>query len=117
MTKNLLKLDTGYSTYNVSLKQSTYTYNGRLAVMLVSWENDGGELLPCPFSDLTVNLPDAQVSDEACGFVDTNNLPYIGKFLEENNLARPTSRFAASGYCRYPEYRFDLEAIAKYDIG
>jgi hypothetical protein len=41
-------------------------------------------------------------------FVDENNLPGIGAWLRQNNIAQPTGMHAASGYCLYEAYRFNL---------
>ena len=30
------------------------------------------------------------------------------EILDENKIAKPTGNYAASGYCVYPEYEFDL---------
>lgn len=109
-SKNLLTLKTPYGTYKVSLGLDTYADNKRLAILITDWE-DGEEE---PFAPLTVNIPDEAVSGANCNFVDTNNLPYICTFIEENNLGKSTGRFASSGYCTYPEYQFNIDEIKKY---
>lgn len=108
--QKLLTLTTPYATYKVSLDLDTYADNNRIAVLLTSWENNHAE----PFAVITVNISDEQISGANCNFVDTNNLPYICKFIEENNLGMPTHNFGLSGYCAYPEYQFNLDEIKKY---
>jgi putative membrane protein len=44
-------------------------------------------------------------------FVDTNNCPWAEKFISDNKLGKPTGIKAASGYCVYPQYRFDMEKL------
>lgn len=110
--KNLLTLTTPFDTYKVSLELDTYLDNKRIAILLIGWENNETEAYP--FATITVNIPDEAVSDVDCNFVDTNNLPYICKFIEENNLGKPTHNLAFSGYCVYPEYKFNLDEIRKY---
>lgn len=64
-----------------------------------------------PWSDLTVNLPEEPISGDNCGFVDTNNNPGIEQFIQDYGFGKPTGYIACSGYCQYPEYRFDMERI------
>lgn len=47
--------------------------------------------------------------DDKCFFVDTNNCPWAPAFLEKYEIAEPTGKFGASGYCIYPEYRLVKE--------
>lgn len=110
INKKLLTLTTPYATYKVSMDLDAYVDNDRIAVLLAYWE----ENVQYPFATLTVNIPDFEITGDDCNFVDTNNLPYICKFLEENNLAQPTYNMACSGYCVYPEYQFNLDEIKKY---
>ena len=37
-------------------------------------------------------------------FLDENNLPGIGKWIEDNHLGMRMGVFAASGFCSYPLY-------------
>lgn len=88
-----------YTGCSVKPILSHYASNDRLAVALIDSNS-------CTYAVITKNLVDAEVFNEYCAFVDTNNLPKIEAFLEEYELAVPTHRWAESGYCRYPEYNF-----------
>ena len=90
-------------TYKLSIEKETYANNGTLALILVE---KSGE----PFADITVNLPFSEL-DEDEAYVDTNNLPNIGKWLEANKIAKKTEIVGHSGYCTYPVYKFDLKKI------
>ena len=63
---------------------------------------------------LTVNLAESP-TDRQCAFIDTNNVKYAEKFLQENKIAQPTGRYAISGFCTYPEYRFDMTKLKSYE--
>ena len=109
-SKKLLTLKTPYATYKVSLGLYAYVDNKRPAILLTCWE-DGEEE---PFTTITVNIPNEEVGGTNCNFVDTNNLPYICTFIEENNLGEHTGMYGLSGYCIYPEYQFNIDEIRKY---
>ncbi|MCI8988435.1 MAG: DUF4313 domain-containing protein [Clostridia bacterium] len=91
--------------YEIKLVARTYANNGRLAVQTFTVLD--GE----PFATITVNINYPISGDKAVtAFVDTNNYGFlkIEKFLQDNQIAKPTGRFGESGYCAYPEYIFDL---------
>lgn len=56
-----------------------------------------------PYADVTRFL---LVVDDDEAFVDENNMPGIGEWLESNGLAEDTGYGCPSGYCVYPLYRF-----------
>jgi len=85
--------------------KTTYTTNDNLAVVV---ENKEFEEV------LTVNLKDNPTSKD-CAFVDTNNIKWAEKFLQENQIAQPTGRYGISGFCSYPEYRFDMSKLKDYE--
>lgn len=92
-------------TYQVRLEKNSYYNNKRLAVQMYTVPNEE------PFARLTVNIDYPLSGDkDTNAFIDTNNLGFmdIEKFLTQNQIAKPTGRFGASGYCIYPEYQFDL---------
>ena len=97
-----------YQGNSVKPRVSRYAYNDRLSVVLMDEMN-------CMYAVISKNLVDAEVFNEYCAFVDTNNLPDIESWLQRNNLAKPTYRWADSGFCRYPEYNFKnlLDAIER----
>lgn len=99
-------------TYDVALKVSKYNNNGSLSIMMMC-ENFSG-MMDEPFGVVTVNLPQSKLfADFAPNtqFVDTNNLPNIEKFLVENKIAKKGDIIGYSGFCQYPSYEFDLDAI------
>lgn len=88
--------------YNLAAKTAEYG-NGTLAIML---ETDEGE----PFATLTVNLVDGVANNEY-QYVDTNNHSWAEKFIKKNKLGTPTGIMGYSGFCQYPLYKFNLEAL------
>ena len=89
--------------YRVAVVSDRYSSNDRLALFLVS---ENGE----DFADITVNLPRAPCPPD-CGYLDTNNSPWLESFVTDNGLGEPTGTMGFSGFCSYPQYRFDLELI------
>lgn len=98
-----------FNGYEVELQKTEYMNNNRLAVQMNCFSNYGKE----PYGMLTVNLPEEEISDEFCAFINFNTiycLPNeIEDFLVKNNIAIPTGNYAVSGYCLYPEFRFNME--------
>ena len=90
--------------YNLIFTATTYKSNGTLAVQAMT---EDGE----PFATITVNILASDLCQPNCQYVDVNNVPGIADFLEKNKLAHPTGRMGCSGFCTYPEYEFDLNAI------
>ena len=97
---------TQFGEYEVSTEVTTYANNGTLAIQL--WCEDG------PFAVLTVNISDAH--REGCQYVDTNNCPWAEQFIHDYNLGEPTGNYGMSGFCFYPEYKFNIEEIEKYKM-
>lgn len=91
-------------TYKVMTHVTAYSDNDSLAIQLLC---DNYE----PFATLTVNLDASDYCAKDCAFVDTNNCPWAGDFIRDNQLGVPTHEVARSGYCMYPEYKFDLEKL------
>ena len=95
-----------------------YANNGRMVLNLIILDNetfDGKNYkFYEPYCDITVNLPGEILSGENCAFVDVNNAPFITPFLEENGLAEPTGMMGFSGWCAYPEYRFNMDAVREH---
>ena len=96
---------------------ASYTNNGTLAMQLFNRpELPDGYPLPkdpkkqfCePFGVVTVNLFESGYLPYNVQFIDENNLPGIGAWLRQNGIAQPTGLHAASGYCLYEAYRFNI---------
>lgn len=107
MDKIIFKTISGRSI-PVTLRKATYVDFNNLYVGLVSWEDD----YPEPWGDLTVNLGVPMEPD--CAFIDTNNCgDGVIDWLIENNIAIPTGDWGRSGFCIYPEVRFNKEFLDK----
>lgn len=96
---------------------ASYTNNGTLALQLFNRpELPEGYNLPSdtkkqfcePFGVVTVNLFESGLLPYNMQFVDENNLPGIGAWLRQNGIAEPTGIHAASGYCLYEAYKFNI---------
>lgn len=85
-----------YNGTEVSLRKDSYR-NGTVALVM---ETLDGEL----FDVATVNLNNPMQSDDLA-FLDENNLPGIGEWIEENGIGFHTGLLARSGFCVYPLYQ------------
>lgn len=97
-------------TSTVTVRVNSYLHNKNLYVGLTLHE-DG---YPEPFGDMSVNIDDLPPFSAA---LDTNNLPHVAEFVEREGLAKPTGINLSSGYCQYPVYQFDPEALRALDPG
>lgn len=86
---------------DVCLEISKYVSNDNLAINVVTLD---GEL----YSSLTVNV---LKMPSPYALVDTNNFPKAEEFIKKYNLGEATGEKVASGFCKYPMYKFDLEAL------
>lgn len=106
--------------FEVICDVSTYTHNGTMAVMMLSkGEPENGQdpeahrnvdrkAFDDPYGCITVNLDGSDRLPLNVQFVDENNIPGIGMWLQDQGLARPTGMMARSGWCMYPAYEFNL---------
>lgn len=109
MEKIILKTRYGMAI-PVTFRKSHYVENDNLYVGIVCWD----EGYPEPWSDLTVNL--SVKCEDDCAFIDVNNNgEAIIDWLVENNIAVPTGRVEASGFCLYPEVHFNKDFLAQLD--
>lgn len=104
----------------VKLGYASYNCNGTLALQLFCKAEDGefsGYGMPgkmpddpyvIPYGVATVNLPESEMLAPNEQFVDENNLPGIGRWMQKNGIATPTGQLAMSGYCTYQAYRFNV---------
>ena len=91
-------LKTQFATYeNCHLSRNSYRDNGRIYLEL--WNEEDG-----PIAVLTVNIPGCSMGENETA-LDTNNLPTVTQFVEENGIGEFTGRYARSGYCTYPIYK------------
>lgn len=90
---------------------ANYAENGNLYVGMITNE----EGWPEPWSNLTVNL--SVTCKPNCAFIDTNNNgDEILDWLEDNGFGQQTGRIKVSGWCVYPEFEFDMEALMKHVV-
>ena len=82
----------------VYLKKEDFFLNDTPAAMIYT---EDGE----PYGNLTVNLSSPSQSDETA-FLDENNLPGIGEWVERNGIGTFLGIRGRSGFCSYPLYLF-----------
>ena len=110
METNTLILNRWGKEHPITFYVHKYANNGNLCISM--YTNEDG--FPEPWSTLTVNL--GVKCKENCAFIDVNNNGMeIIDWLVDNNLGRVLPREKISGFCIYPEFEFDMEAIAKYN--
>lgn len=90
-----------YQGRKVHLRYTTYQSGGSLAVEMLC--NDDPEFREV----ITVNLC-SPMQDECCAFIDSNNMPGIGRWLERNHLSTDTGFRQRSGFCNYELHIFDI---------
>ena len=107
---------------NIQLEALTYNNNGTLAVCMESHTRSLEEIEEMTrmgmsweaademeeYGVVTVNLDSSDRLPLNVQFVDENNLPGIGDWLEKNGIAHPTGMMSRSGWCLYPAYEFNL---------
>lgn len=97
------------NNYPMTFNLDHYAANENLYVGLVTNTEGYYE----PWSDLTVNL--GIKCAENCAFIDTNNNGNdIIDWLEAHGLGTATGRYKASGFCVYPEFKFNMEKLLQY---
>ena len=108
-TYKVFTVDLHGRQWKLILKQEKYLHGDGLAVEIYDLDDEEGDgnIHPEPFTSATVNLGFAPGPDLA--FADTNNNPWLPKFLRENKLARPTGDLCPSGYCMYPLYKWHTD--------
>ena len=89
--------------------KGNYAMDDSLAVTLFDLDNMED------YAMMTKCFPDSFHSNESTSFIDKNNCDWAPKFLEENKIAEPTGYSYHSGYCDYPEYKFDESKLVTYD--
>lgn len=70
--------------------------------------SEKGQLFCMPFGVVTVNLDASSILPLNVQFVDENNMPGIGRWLENNGIAKATGACAKSGYVTYRAFEFNV---------
>lgn len=107
-----MRINSWGETYELAVQITKYVYGDGLAIQLFCVENGN---ITEPYATLTVNLSDYP-TNESCAYVDTNNFPEAMGLISRYHLGTPTGEFGFSGFCMYPEVRFDLDELKKYSI-
>ena len=99
------------SNHPITFELANYAENENLYIGLIT--NEDG--YPERWSSLTVNLSVKCAND--CAFIDTNNNgEEIIDWLVSHNLGSPTGRIKASGWCVYPEFKFNVDELMKHVV-
>lgn len=106
-----MQLEAWNTMYDTCIEVGSYLFGEGLYLEL----HDIAEGMPEPYADITVNL-EGYPTKGSCAFVDTNNFANAEQLIKQYKLGTPTGRLGRSGYCTYPEYKFDLNEIRKYCI-
>lgn len=97
------------SNHSMTFELANYIENENLYVGLLSHD----EGWPEPWQNLTVNLSVKCKPNRA--FIDTNNNGNeIIAWLESNGLGKATGNLMPSGWCVYPEFEFDMDALMQH---
>ena len=95
----------------MTFQLANYAENGNLYVGMITNE----EGYPEPWSNLTVNL--SVPCKPNCAYIDTNNNGNeVINWLESNGLGEKTGRVNFSGWCSYPEFEFNMEALMEHVV-
>lgn len=103
----MIDVKTMFATYkNCRLIADRYLCDKSPAIKI--WSDAEG-----PIANLTVCLDDKSLGpDEA--YLDTNNFPEGLDLIEKYGLGEMTGKWKASGFCRFPAVKFDMDAVAKH---
>lgn len=106
--KNLILKRYG-NEYPMTFNLNNYKNNGNLYIGMITNTEGYDE----HWSDLTVNF--ATKCEENCAYIDTNNNgDGIIAWLEEHGLGNATGKYKKSGFCWYPEFKFNMENLLQY---
>lgn len=99
-----MKYESKWGDETVELTMSQYAGSGNLFLELINTEGE----YPEPYGNITVNLGEVP---KYCGYIDTNNMPEIEKFIADNDLGDFTGLTLQSGFCEYPLYVFNVDKL------
>ena len=94
--------------YELDFYRVYYTYNGLPGIE--AWCSEGDEYWE-PYGVVTVNLSEPPM--DGCSWVDTNNMRHLIDRLHDIGAFEYTGRMQMSGFCAYPEVRWNTEWMAE----
>ena len=90
---------------------ASYRHNGTLALELLCKPDfpmlNGRDEFCMPYGVATVNLDASGMLPINVQFIDENNMPGLGRWLQQNKIAEPTRIHVRSGYVTYQAYAFN----------
>lgn len=89
----------------ITIEATAYQNNNTLAI-LAYYDDD-----PDDEDVLTVNLNHPMLQSKETAFVDTNNISWAERFIEETGIGEYLNISQPSGFWTYPLYKFDLSKI------
>ena len=89
----------------ITLEVSSYQNNDTLAIL--AYYDDAGD----DYDVLTVNLNNDMLQSETTAFIDTNNIGWAERFIQETGIGEYLNISQPSGFWTYPLYKFDLSKI------
>ena len=102
-----MRIDTDFRSYDgIFLRVAKYAADG--SVCLQAWNYEDG-----PIATLTVCLDGKQLGENET-YLDTNNCPWVRRFMEKYGLATMTGKFRPSGYCIYPAAKIHMNEVMKH---
>lgn len=107
-----LKINSYGEEYQLKIEIRKYAINDNLCIQLLYYDDEFESYMP--YATLTTNL-DGKLGD-GCAYVDTNNCPWAIPLIEKYKLGEYCGTMKQSGFCSYPLYKFDLDALAKHSI-
>lgn len=111
-----MKYESQYgTTYELAFYKSRYVADDSL--FIEAWCNEEGEDCWEPYAPLTVCLYEKPA--DGCSFLDTNNTRHLIDTLYVLGAFEYTGRMVPSGFCEYPEARWNPEWLKKnvHDFG
>lgn len=103
------EVTTAYGTTpDCYLEVTEYDKGGHIALSV--WSESEG-----PFDFLTKNFD--SVYPKHFNYVNTDTFPKAIELIDRLGIGRPTGLHRRSGFCTYPLYEFDMDAIKAWTEG
>lgn len=93
------------TTYELTFYKSRYIADN--SIFIEAWCREDGDDYWEPYADVTKCLYERPA--DGCSFLDTNNVGHLIQAMVDEGYVELTGRTASSGWCEYPEGRFDKE--------